>query len=138
MQGLTVTQTSAVAAAKDDPSHLPSSIRHARLQRITLTQTEAVAAAKGGPSYLPSMEVQGCQLSKIWIRHVHIERLGLVDESASIRSHLHEGALPQLPHCFIKCLQLTGYFKPLHLSDRIGGILHSRQSLATKRAATVV
>ncbi len=68
------------------------------------------------------MEVEGCQLPKIRIRHVHIEGLRLVDESAPICSHFHKRTLPQLPHCFIKLLQLVGDVKPLQMPDYTGDI----------------
>ena len=55
--------------------------------------------------YLPCMEVQGCQLAKVGIRHVHIEGLGLVNEGSPISSHFYEGTLAQLPHCLIQCFE---------------------------------
>jgi hypothetical protein len=62
------------------------------------------------------MEVQRCQLAKIWLRHVHIERLGLVNEGASVGSHLYQGTLAQLPYCLVQCLELIRYVKPLNVA----------------------
>lgn len=61
------------------------------------------------------MEVQRCQLAKIWLRHVHIERLGLVNEGASVGSHFYQGTLAQLPYCFVQCLELIRNVKPLNV-----------------------
>ena len=72
------------------------------------------------------MEVEGCQLPKIWIRHVHIEGLRLIDKCAPICSHFHKCTLPELPYCFIELLQLVGNIEPLQMPDCTGDMISVR------------
>lgn len=50
-------------------------------------------------SYLrPSMEVQGGQLPKVWLIHVNIEALALIDVATTISSHVNNSFLLDLPN----------------------------------------
>ena len=57
---------------------------------------------------LPRVEVQRCELAEVDVAHVHVERLALVDECATVCSHVHQDALFDLPHCLVQRLQLDG------------------------------
>lgn len=60
----------------------------------------------GGGADLPGMEVQGGELPKVGIGHVHVEALRLVDEGPPVRRHVHQLALLDLPHRLVKRLEL--------------------------------
>lgn len=51
------------------------------------------------------MEVQGGELAKVGVRHVHIEGLGLVNVGPSVCCHIHQDSLLDLPHCLVQPLQ---------------------------------
>eukprot|EP00983_Pelagomonas_calceolata_P106986 1159294-Pelagomonas_calceolata.AAC.3 len=56
---------------------------------------------------LPGVEVQGGELAKVGVRHEHIEALALVDVGTTVRSHVHQGALLDLPHSLVQSLQVV-------------------------------
>ena len=58
-----------------------------------------------GLPHLPCIEVQRGELAEVGVRHVHIERLRLVDERPAVGGHVHQGALLDLPHRLVQRLQ---------------------------------
>lgn len=67
-------------------------------------------------AYLPSMEVQGSEFAKVGVRHVNVEALRLVDESAPICCHVDQLALLYLPHRLVQSLQVLGNIQLLQLT----------------------
>mmetsp|Transcript_19724 Transcript_19724/g.41632 ORF Transcript_19724/g.41632 Transcript_19724/m.41632 type:complete len:589 (-) Transcript_19724:922-2688(-) len=63
---------------------------------------------------LPGVEVEGGHLPEVWIAHVDVEALALVDEGASVRRHVDEGPLLDLPHRLVDGLEVVGNGHPRH------------------------
>lgn len=68
------------------------------------------------PAYLPCVEVEGGQLAKIAIRHVHIEALRLVDEGSPVCCHVYKLALLDLPHSLVQRLEAVWNVQILHVT----------------------
>mmetsp|Transcript_5149 Transcript_5149/g.9357 ORF Transcript_5149/g.9357 Transcript_5149/m.9357 type:complete len:221 (+) Transcript_5149:217-879(+) len=56
----------------------------------------------------PAVEVEGGELGKGGLHHVHVERLALINEGATLGRHVHQAPLPNLPHRLVDRLQLWG------------------------------
>lgn len=70
-----------------------------------------------GISHLPGIEVEGCELAKVGVRHVHIEGLALINEGSTVSCHVHQDTLLDLPHSLIQRLQIVWNVKILrHIS----------------------
>jgi hypothetical protein len=54
----------------------------------------------------PSSEVQGCELPEVGVGNVNVEGLTLVNEGASVSSHLYQVSLLNLPHCLVDASQV--------------------------------
>ena len=52
------------------------------------------------------MEVQRRELSEVRLRHVHVERLALIDEGASVSCHFYQHLLLDLPYCLVDVLHV--------------------------------
>jgi len=55
---------------------------------------------------LPGIEMHARDLAIIWFGHVNIERLALIYEGGSIGSHVDYLFLRDLPHGFVKILNI--------------------------------
>ena len=55
--------------------------------------------------HLPTIEVQGGELAKVGVRHVHIEGLRLIDVGASVCGHVHKNPLLDLPYRLVQPLE---------------------------------
>mmetsp|Transcript_8651 Transcript_8651/g.23493 ORF Transcript_8651/g.23493 Transcript_8651/m.23493 type:complete len:441 (+) Transcript_8651:1767-3089(+) len=65
-------------------------------------------------SLLPGVEVERRQLAKVGIRHVDVERLGLVDVRAPVGSHVDQDALFDLPDSLVDGLEVVWDFQLHH------------------------
>lgn len=55
------------------------------------------------------MKMQGGQLAKVAVRHMHIKALRLVDESSPVCSHVNQLPLLNLPHSLVQSLEVFWY-----------------------------
>jgi len=63
---------------------------------------------------LPGVEVQGSELAKVGVRHEHVEALALINVCTAVGSHVHQGALLDLPHRLVQALELIWNVQFLH------------------------
>lgn len=69
-----------------------------------MKQLETTTAAP--PYQLPAVKVHAGQFAVVRLCDVDVERLTLIDISASICCHLEDGLLGDFPHSFIQLLQI--------------------------------
>ena len=71
--------------------------------RVAVCHTAPPGSSRA--AHLPPIEVQGCELPKVGIAHVHVERLALVNIGPAVGRHVHQHPLFNLPHCLVQRLQ---------------------------------
>lgn len=63
---------------------------------LTTEATNCYVKWKAYPG--PSMKMQGCKLSKIWLVHMDVETLTLVNITSTINSHINQSPLLDFPN----------------------------------------
>jgi len=95
---------------------LDSAVRH-RLLQLGLVDGELDGAGGGLGAQvihssleaaLPGVEMQSVQLRCGGLVDVQIEALALIDERATVRRHVDDGALADLPHRLVEVLDVVG------------------------------
>lgn len=65
------------------------------------------AYVPSGMTYkLPAIEMHAGEFSIVWFSDMDVERLALVNVSATICCHLQDSLLRDFPHCFVQLLQI--------------------------------